>query len=130
MKTFPSIKNIANRIIYLPKNLLLICLSYGFTGINFILSGIISNETYSKILILFGIIMLCMVPISYIDKRKEMQGKFYAIACCLMHFLLSLLVSVFLLWWVILLYIGEIIITFSIFIFQKRRKLKSYIPKG
>lgn len=124
-----SIKQDSANTSRLQENMLLICLSYGFTGANFIISSIVeinSNNVDCKISIMLGIIMLCMVPISYFDKRKEMRGKLNVIMCCIMHFALSMGISyTYLSWWIMILYIVEVMISISIVLIKRIRYQKS-----
>ena len=68
--------------------MLLICASYGFSGVNLFIGEIIS-EKVNSLGILWGILMLAMVPISWYDKRKEMRGFGNAIASCCVHIFTS-----------------------------------------
>lgn len=68
--------------------MLLICASYGFSGVNLFVGEIIS-EKVNSLGILWGILMLAMVPISWYDKRKEMRGFGNAIASCFVHIFTS-----------------------------------------
>ena len=111
---------------HLQKNMLLICLNYGFTGTNLIISSIFENnlsDPYYKISIMLGIVMLSMVPISYFDKRNEMRGKFNVIMCCIMHFALSLWISyIYLSWWIMIFYVVEVMISMSIVLTRRDKK--------
>ena len=102
------------------KYLIIICLSYCFMGANFIISGIFVSYPYNadyKALIILGIIFLCRVPLAYFDNREGMRGKFYAIICCLLHFVISLLISYFhMAWWIMILYAVEVVISTGIVI--------------
>lgn len=100
----------------LQEYILLICLNYGFTGVNFIILGMIEvnknkHGFYSSIML--GIVMLCMVPISYFDPRKENRDKSYAIVSCIIHFVLSLFMS-YTFWWIMVFYAVEVVISISI----------------
>lgn len=111
-------------------NILLICLSYGFTGTNFIIASIFgSHHPYNKISIMLGIVMLCMVPISCFDKRKEMRGKFSATASCMIHFVLSIGIAyMYESWQIMILYAVEVVISMSFLIkhiWSKKRNKKS-----
>lgn len=113
----------------LQENILLICLSYGFTGVNFIISSIFENnlnDAHYKMSIILGIVMLCMVPISYFDTRKEMRGKLNVIGCCVMHFALSLWISwLHLSWRTMILYAIEVAVAISVILLKRARNQKS-----
>lgn len=113
----------------LPENVLLICMNYGFTGVNFIISGIFeinSNDSDYEMSIMIGIIMLCMVPISYFDRRKEMCGKFSVTVSCIMHFALSIWTAyICLLGWIMILYAVEVLISMGIIFIKSRRYQKN-----
>lgn len=110
-------------------NVLLICLSRGFTGANFIISCIFENnlyDKYCKTFIYTGIIMLCMVPLAYFDERKEMRGKFIVIMSCIMHFVLSLLIAYALKSLrIIAFYVIEVVIIISIVYIKHTRYQKN-----
>lgn len=107
------------------KNIPYICMSYGFTGANFIISGICvdgSNGSFDKLSIMFGIVMLCMVPISFFDRRKEMCGKLSVIMGCIMHLVLSLGIScLYSSWWIMVLYAVEAVI-YMIVVFARHNR--------
>ena len=68
--------------------MLLICAGYGFSGVNFFIGEIISENINSQG-ILLGILMLAMVHIRWSDKRKEMRGRSVAIFSSCVHLLMS-----------------------------------------
>ena len=112
---------------------LLICLSYGFTGANFILSSICNNQndSYYKVSIMLGIVMLCMIPVSWFDKRKEMRGKMYVVVCCVMHVMLSIWIAYFnSSWRIMILYAVEVIVYFGIVFYNiKTHRHKERTPR-
>ncbi len=118
--------------VHLQESMLLICSSYGSTGINFIAPCFFEanqNNPFYKSSIVLGIVMLCMVSISFFDPRPEMHGRLNTFLCCIMHFALSLwLAHVFLSWWIMILYAVEVAITMS-FISLKRAKNRRKRPK-
>ena len=73
--------NVKNRNIpHEEENTLLVCSFYGFSGINCILAGACGEnlpESLNKITIVLGITFLCMVPISFFDKRHGMDDHSY-----------------------------------------------------
>lgn len=123
MKKNNKIKRNINKL-SLPVNITVICLSYGFNGINFILSCIIENncnDVYCKNSLFLGVVMLCMVPISYFDQRKEMRGKFSVIMSCIMHLVISIWISyVQWSWKIMAIYIIEVIMIMGIIWTVKR----------
>lgn len=101
----------------------LICFSYGFAGVNFIVASFFRNND-SKILF-FGIVLLCMVPISCYDDRKEMRGATYAKLSCAAHLMLSLFASALSSWWMMALYVAEVIVIASfLFMCYAKKKFK------
>ena len=107
----------------LDKNVLSICFSYGFTGVNCIISSIINNnadKNYNKIAIVLGVIMFCMVPVSYLDKRKELRSTLSVILCCTLHLAFSICIScIHSSWNIMLLYAVEVIIIISVAYLKK-----------
>ena len=108
-------------------NTLLTCLSYGFVGANFIIASIFeSHHPYNKTSIMLGIVMLCMVPVSCFDKRKEMRGKFSATASFIIHFVLSIGIAyMYESWHIMILYAVEVMISMSFLIKHIWRKKQS-----
>ena len=103
-------------------NILTICSAYGFAGINVIASTFFtsaSDYVYDKKAFFLGIVLLCMVPISLFDARKEMRGRFNAIVCCVIYFMLSIWAAYMSSWWLLLLCAVETAI-FMCFIFYRR----------
>lgn len=102
--------NIGN-IPHLRENILLICLAYGFSGFNCILTGVCTFHTaasVAKAVIILGIVFVCMVPVSFFDRRKGMCGMLNVILTCIMHLLLSLAASCYYsIWWMMVVYAGE-----------------------
>lgn len=97
------------------RNKLLICIGYGFTGINCIVSSVCTyNHTGSDIrerFILFGIIMLGMVPLSYFDTRKEMHMDFMVIIDYVMYFLIMCFISkLYSSWKIMILFVVEVLV--------------------
>lgn len=114
------------------ENVLLICLNYGFIGANFIISSIFSSIFESSPSdpdfrhgMLIGIVMLCMVPLSYFDDRKGMRGKLNVVATSIAHLGLSLWISyMYLSWWYMILYAVEVVISMSIVYIKHTRHKK------
>lgn len=130
MKKGTSNKSFANAP-RLQSNILLICLGYGFTGVNLIVSSILannSNDVSYKLSIMLGIVMLCMVPISYFDPREDMRGKLNAIMSCIMHLVFSLCISYFYSSWrTLIVYAIEVLISMSIVYLQHKQAKKTLI---
>ena len=106
--------NKKNKNLNIDKFILFICFCYGFTGINFIITGMVVglHSKYFISCIIIAIIMLCMVPVSLFDERKEMRGKFSAIVCGVMHFVISIFISyIHSFWSFMVLYVAEFIIS-------------------
>ena len=94
------------------KNLILICLNYGFIGINFIISCFFKGNPNYKISIMLGIVMLFMVPISCLHKRESMRGKFNVVGTCIMHLVSILSLSWFYSsWQMVILGVFEIVVS-------------------
>ena len=105
------------------KRILLICMSYSFIGLNFILSCVFSSTPADKYnSIMLGIVMLCRALISFFDKRKEMISKAYVVGCFIMHLSLSMLVFYLNRSWItIALYIIELCV-YAIIIFTQQKQ--------
>ena len=79
------------------------------------------NDVYCKNSLFLGVVMLCMVPISYFDPRKEMRGKFSVIMSCIMHLVISIWISyVQWSWKIMAIYIIEVIMIMGIIWTVKR----------
>ena len=53
----------------------IIGLSYAFSGVNFIACGLgIFGAAFDIYAVFLGAVLLCMVPVSVLDDRKEMRG--------------------------------------------------------
>lgn len=137
MKKFFEKYNISDvntgHIPHLEENILLISSSYGFSGLNCIVAGLYSSymtqEPLDGYAIIIGIIMLCMTPISILDRRSNMCGMLAVVCTCIIHLALSLAVSyVFSLWWIMGAYICEVALCFSI-IFVRGRKFRKQVKK-
>ncbi len=119
---------------HLKENILIICLSEGFIGLNFILAGIYTlyvNKYDGAPLIGIGIIYCITVLISLVDRRKDMCGIFYVFICCTIHLICSIAI-VYLLhyWWLMILYIIEIVLEIGIvFICHRWWNRKYRLPK-
>ena len=104
------------------ENLLIICLSYGFLGINFIVAGLFADrfKDIRYTMYILGIDMLALVLISCFDRRPEMRTNGYAFCCVFINLILTLVIyflsSSF---WILILYSIEFII-FLIIVIVKR----------
>ncbi len=96
------------------KYILFICLSYGFTGINLIIFSVVEG-LHSKFFthsVVIAVIMLCMIPVSLLDNRKEMRGKLNAIMCGVIHFVMSICIScIHSFWLFMVLYVLEFVVS-------------------
>lgn len=117
------------------ENVMLICLNYGLTGANFIISSIFESNPSDpsdpdfRYGMLIGIVMLCMVPLSYFDDRKEMCGKLNVVATSIGLLGLSLWISyMYLSWWYMIPYAVKVVISMSI-VYIKHTRHKKKKPK-
>lgn len=96
------------------RNLILICMSYGYTGMNSIISAFIYNSKDFfawGTAISLGIIMLCMIPTSIYDPRPELRTKGYVVGTSILHFTVSLGASyICSSWFMVFIYAVEMII--------------------
>lgn len=120
-----------------PPKKLLICLNYSYIGANFIISSIMgndSNDAFNKISVVIGILMLSMIPISYLDIRPEMHGNLNTIMTSILHFCSNMyLAYMYENWQYILFYILEALISVSIWfiwlkIFKRKDNKNSKFP--
>ena len=90
-------KNVKSKTKSFPsKSKIIIYLNFAFAGANFVFAGtnsIVSYESDAWEELIVGIVLLCMVPISMLDSRTEMNGTGYAVAVVIMHFALCVLLS-------------------------------------
>ena len=111
-------KKIFTKLHLFQSKVLLICLFYGFTGMNFLVSSIFwwnPGEVYPKLSIMLGVVMLSMVPISFFDNRKEMRGTFNLIVTVIIHFVFSIWLSwIHLSWSFLILYVCEVVVALLI----------------
>ena len=117
------------------KNLLIICLSFFFSGLNLIISAIFrynSDDIFCFLSIILGIILFCRVPLAYFDTRKGVRDNSYVIVCASLHLVFSLIASyIFSFWWTMLIYIVEVVISISIIIAKNQfKKVKNKGNKG
>lgn len=103
----------------------IILLSYLFSGVNTICTGAYflktTGEVFYKYLILFGVVMLIMVPVSILDNRRKMRGKLAAILGGIMHLAICLTLSLaFSFWWIVV-YGCEVLLCFLAIIIAKKR---------
>lgn len=114
------------------ENVMLICLNYGLTGANFIISSIFESNPSDpdfRYGMLIGIVMLCMVPLSYFDDRKEMCGIFNVVGTSIVHLGLSLWISyMYLSWWYMIPYAVEVVISMSV-VYIRHTRHKKKKPK-
>jgi len=71
------------------KNVLIIMLSYLFSGVNFLISSFYlkaADIVLSRYAIALAAIMLMMAVVSVLDPRKENRGIFAAICTCIIFF--------------------------------------------
>ncbi len=112
------------------KNVILITLVYALLGFNFILGGLFMTQTDKELsysFIALGVVMLIMVPISIIDKRKEMRSNAYVIGCMFVYLFCCCMLCLIVPLWLIPIYIGEIFILTAIFYICKKHKKQSKI---
>ena len=106
-----------NNNLNINKFILFICFSYGFIGINFIISGVVIglHSRYFSSSIMIAILMLFRGSLALFDERKEMRGKFYAVLCGVVHFCISIFLAyVHSLWSLLILYLIEFIVSIVI----------------
>ena len=113
-----------------PRNRLIICLSYGFNGLNLLVSGIYlflieQDEISYKYVVLLALVMFVMVPLSYSDDREEMQGNLCAVLSIIVYLAVGLLTAYFT-WWMLIFcgveMIIAVIIVYSKYLKPRRRK--------
>lgn len=101
---------------YIKENTTVIVLSYLLSGINLVFAGFhsikVTDAPYPKYLIFVGITMLLMVPISILDNRRSMRGKFATILGCIMHLVICIMLSLILSFWWLAICICEIMLYF------------------
>lgn len=122
--------NVEHRNIpHLEENIFLICLFYGFSGLNCILAGLCAvnpGESLDKVAIALGIIFLCMVPISFFDRRKGMCKMDSVILTGILHLFFSVAASyAFSAWWLMGVYAAEVLC--AVFISVKWRKIRKWV---
>ena len=100
------------------ERVLIICMNYGFTGLNFLISNVLKGnptEAYYKISIILGLVFLGMVPLSYFDKRKEMRGGFNMVLSSFAHCVLSVCISYFYFsWFTMIIYVFEVAVSVGV----------------
>ena len=106
-KQYDTVANVRNTP-HLRENLLVICLSYGFLGLNFFLTGVRITFEKEKA-ILLGIVFLILSVVCIFDRRREMCSAFNAVTCCMIHFFGTFFAaSYFSYWWLMGVYAGEV----------------------
>lgn len=104
-----------------------ICLSWGFAGLNLIVYAVRlfvhqngDKLFYGSVGALGCLFLLFMVPMSIFDKRKGMQGPFYAIVSLIIGIAIGIALA-FLdsFWWLVFLFI-EFLISIGVLMVHKR----------
>lgn len=108
---------------FLVANIRVILMGYFLSGINLVMAGITCatrlDGSLNVKLILLGVIMLLMVPISLWDNRKEMRGRLVSILVCIMHFAICCLLSFVCSFEWLIIYVCEVLLcSFVIIVFR------------
>ena len=77
---------------------MLVCSSYGFLGVNFLIGAALIKSTYPPVfapLIFVGILFLLMVPVSVYEPKAAFRGPISASLVCFVYFILSIALSFF-----------------------------------
>lgn len=108
------------------QNRIVIALSYFFCALNcFVVwvASLLSISNNDRSIVILGIIMAVMVPISFIDPRPQAQNSIAACSSIFLHFLFDSLVAIlFQLWWLVPVFIPETILLIALYHFVKRQK--------
>ncbi|MGN0315445.1 MAG: hypothetical protein ACI4EG_11760 [Fusicatenibacter sp.] len=110
------------------KNRIIIGACYGLSAVNCIVAWLTSLSASSdkdSSIIILGIILLIMIPVSVSDPRAEMQNNFAVCAGIIMHILIDIMVSLFWrYWWILLISTVETIILICLFFAHRQNKKK------
>lgn len=108
---------------HLLENILLICFSEGFMGVNFIISGIVcADNAMSVMSMMLGIVLLGLVPLSIWDRRKSMCGTLRVSILCIGHLGLSLAIS-YIYWWIMIIYAVEVLLSACVVIICYKKRI-------
>ena len=81
--------------------------------------------------ILLGIIMLCVIPISIHDDRKEMRGNLYTVMTLIGGLVLSIFSAIAASsWWIVLLYFVETTASVAVIKLLRYRHRKKYLKNS
>ena len=119
-KDYERLANHRN-IPHLIENTIIIVLAYCFSGFNLVAAGLHASGLHvDRYLIMGGVAMLLMVPVSILDDRKEMRGMLYTLGCCIIHLAICVVLSVaFSFWWMVA-YGCEVLLGFIIVVMMKK----------
>ena len=114
---------------HLRENTIIIVMGYFFLGFNIVISGILElyvfktgNTAMGKYNIVMGILfMLCMVPASILDNRKEMRGTSATVSLIVGHIAVCILFSFIWSFWWMAICAGEIVLCVLILYIDKRK---------
>lgn len=110
------------------KNSIIIGACYGLSAVNCIvawLTSLIVRTDKDTSIIILGIILLIMIPVSLSDPRAEMRNSFAVWAGIIMHILMDIMVSLFCrYWWILLISAVETIILIYLFFAHRQNKKK------
>ena len=94
-------------------NMAVIAWSYFFSGANLLCAGFhavkTTDDSIPKVLILLGVVMFLMVPISILDDRVEMRSKSSAVSVCVLNLLFCCMLSCLFSYLWIIVYVCEIV---------------------
>ena len=109
-----------------PQNRIVIAASYFFCALNCFIAWVVSfvsNASIDKSIVFLGIIMLVLIPVSFIDPRTRMRNNFAAVASIILHFLFNLLIAIlFSLIWFFPLFVFETSLLIVIYFFLGKGK--------
>lgn len=102
---------------HLIENTIVIVLAYLFSGLNLVAAGLRASGSHvDRYLIMVGVAMLLMAPVSILDDRKGMRGMPYTVGCCIIHLAICVMLSfVFSFWWMAV-YGCEVLIYFVVIV--------------
>lgn len=107
------------------QNRIVIAASYFFCSLNcFIVwaASFLPVANHDGSIVILGILMAVMVPISYVDPRPQAQSNIAALSSIFLHFLFNSLVAIlFRLWWLVPVFVPETILLIVLYTFVKRK---------
>ena len=106
----------------------IIALSFAFSGINLIVSGIHLLGTqagFGKGFIALGAVLMLLVPLHVLDKRVEMRGALAAVFACAIHLVFCVMLAyIHSLWWMAV-YACQLVICAAVLFGVKKYRKRS-----